>query len=311
MRVDPEAAIMHKCRELIMQLNVNLNHFPRHEKHGLCLQIRNCVYDVLSGLVECQKRYHNKTSLTKLDVRHEQLRTLVDSRLCFESYGCRKNKGTHRAADRAQQFLRESPPDSYLLQLDIRKFFYRIDREILLGQWRKIIKDERVLHLLHEFSLYPADAGVPIGNLMSQIAALIYLNPLDHYIKRELKASRYVRYVDDFIVFGLTKTEALAMRKQITEWLKANLGLELSRWTIQPVSRGLNFVGFRTWRKTRFVRKHSLYTFNRALRTGAMGSIVSCIGHAQRSASHKHFMKRLREYPELYDQLPTSLKGRS
>ena len=233
---------------------------------------------------------------------------LVDSRLCFESYGCRKNKGTHRAADRAQQFLRESPPDSYLLQLDIRKFFYRIDRETLLSQWRKIIKDERVLHLLHEFSLYPADAGVPIGNLMSQIAALIYLNPLDHYIKRELKASRYVRYVDDFIVFGLTKPDALAMREQITEWLKANLGLELSRWTIQPVSRGLNFVGFRTWRKTRFVRKHSLYTFNRALRTGAMDSIVSCIGHAKASATHKHFMNRLREYPELYAQLPEPMK---
>ena len=236
---------------------------------------------------------------------------LVDSRLCFESYGCRKNKGTHRAADRAQQFLRESPPDSYLLQLDIRKFFYRIDRDTLLGQWRKIIKDKRVLHLLHEFSIYPADAGVPIGNLMSQIAALIYLNPLDHYIKRELKASRYVRYVDDFIVFGLTNPEALAMREQITDWLKANLGLELSRWTIQPVRRGLNFVGFRTWRKTRFVRKHSIYTFSRALRKCSIESIVSCIGHAQRSASHKHFMKRLREYPELYDQLPTSLKGRS
>jgi retron-type reverse transcriptase len=233
---------------------------------------------------------------------------LVDSRLCFESYGCRKNKGTHRAADRAQQFLRESPPDSYLLQLDIRKFFYRIDRETLLSQWRKIVKDTRVLHLLHEFSLYPADAGVPIGNLMSQIAALIYLNPLDHYIKRTLKAGRYVRYVDDFIVFGLTKPETLAMREQITDWLKANLGLELSRWTIQPVSRGLNFVGFRTWRKTRFVRKHSLYTFNRALRTGAMDSIVSCIGHAKASATHKHFMNRLREYPELYAQLPEPMK---
>lgn len=233
---------------------------------------------------------------------------LVDSRLCFESYGCRKNKGTHRAADRAQQFLRESPPDSYLLQLDIRKFFYRIDRETLLGQWRKIVKDERVLHLLHEFSLYPANAGVPIGNLMSQIAALIYLNPMDHYIKRELKASRYVRYVDDFIVFGLSKPEALAMRKQIADWLKANLGLELSRWTIQPVNRGLNFVGFRTWRKTRFVRKHSLYTFNRALRAGAMDSIVSCIGHAKASATHKHFMNRLREYPELYAQLPEPMK---
>jgi 23S rRNA-intervening sequence protein len=66
MRVDPEAAILHKCRELIMQLNVNLNHFPRHEKHGLCLQIRNCAYSVLKGLVECEKRYHNKTSLNRL-----------------------------------------------------------------------------------------------------------------------------------------------------------------------------------------------------------------------------------------------------
>lgn len=104
MRVDPEAAIMHKCRELIMQLNVNLNHFPRHEKHGLCLQIRNCVYDVLSGLVECQKRYHNKTSLTKLDVRHEQLRTLVN--LAFEMgyFGYHHNKSTRSEAEGLRRY---------------------------------------------------------------------------------------------------------------------------------------------------------------------------------------------------------------
>jgi RNA-directed DNA polymerase len=233
---------------------------------------------------------------------------LVDSRLCFESYGCRKFKGTHRAADRAQQFLRESPPDSYLLQLDIRKFFYRIDREILLSQWRKIIKDERVLALLAEFAKYPADAGVPIGNLMSQIAALIYLNPMDHFIKRELKAKRYVRYVDDFVLFGLTKSEAIDTRDQIISWLAENLGLELSRWTIQPVKRGLNFVGFRTWRKTRFVRKHSLYTYSKALRRGDIDSVISCIGHAKASGTHKHFMNRLREYPALYDQLPDTMK---
>ena len=82
MKIDPEAAILHKCRELILLLNVNLNHFPRHEKYGLCLQIITAVYDALKGLVECQKRYHNKTSLTRLDVQHEQLRTLVN--LAFE-----------------------------------------------------------------------------------------------------------------------------------------------------------------------------------------------------------------------------------
>ena len=94
MRVDPEAAILHKCRELIMQLNVNLNHFPRHEKHGLCLQIRNCAYDVLKGLVECHKRYHNKTSLTRLDVEHEQLRTLVNLSFEMGYFSYHHNKST-------------------------------------------------------------------------------------------------------------------------------------------------------------------------------------------------------------------------
>lgn len=61
------------------------------------------------------------------------------------------------------------PPDSYFLQLDIRKFFYRIDRDILLGQWRKMIKDERALALLVEFAKYPAASGIPIGNLMSRL----------------------------------------------------------------------------------------------------------------------------------------------
>ena len=232
---------------------------------------------------------------------------LADARLCFESYGCRQGKGTHRAADRAQQFLRASPPDSYLLQLDIRKFFYRMDRSILLSLWRKIVKDERVLRLLAVFAEYPAATGVPIGNLMSQLAALIYLNPLDQFIKRDLKVKRYVRYVDDFVLFGVSQGEALTLRDQIIDWLQQHLRLELSRWTLQPIKRGLNFVGFRTWRRTRFVRKHSLYTFSRALREGRLASLVSSLGHARRSASHQHFIDRLRAYPDLISSLPPAL----
>ena len=82
MTPNPQAAIHHKCRELILLLQINLNHFPRHEKYGLCQEIRQCVYGVLAGIVECQKRYHNKTSLTKLDVQHEQLRVFIN--LAFE-----------------------------------------------------------------------------------------------------------------------------------------------------------------------------------------------------------------------------------
>jgi len=58
-------------------MNVYLNHFPKHEKYGLALEIRRAAYEVYGFIVEAQKRYHKKTALTNLDVRHEQLRMLV------------------------------------------------------------------------------------------------------------------------------------------------------------------------------------------------------------------------------------------
>ena len=78
----PEASILAKCREMILLLNIHLNHFPKHEKYGLSQSIRQAAYGVYEMLVECQKRYHNKTTLSKLDVRHEQLRMLIN--LAFE-----------------------------------------------------------------------------------------------------------------------------------------------------------------------------------------------------------------------------------
>lgn len=78
----PAAQIFHKCRELIKLLNIHLNHFPRHEKYALCQEIRSAAYDVYQLLVEHQKKHHNKTTLKRLDIRHEQLRMLVN--LAFE-----------------------------------------------------------------------------------------------------------------------------------------------------------------------------------------------------------------------------------
>lgn len=62
---------------MLKQLNKYLNHFPRSEKYGLSLQIRNAAYDVYGLVVESQKRHHKKTSLSTLDIRHEQLRMFV------------------------------------------------------------------------------------------------------------------------------------------------------------------------------------------------------------------------------------------
>src|SRR5690606_18320658 len=111
---------------------------------------------------------------------------------------------------------------------------------------------------------------------------LIYLNELDHFVKRDLRIANYARYVDDFVLIGLTRGEALACRAKIVQFLAAQLGLELSKSSLHRVSKGLNFVGYRTWRSRRFVRKRSLYTYRRSVRRHQLESVVSSIGHAGR-----------------------------
>lgn len=77
-----EARLDHKFVLFAKQMNLYLNHFPKHEKYGLALQIRQCAYSVYGLIVEAQKRYHKKTALTQLDIEHEQLRMFL--RLAFE-----------------------------------------------------------------------------------------------------------------------------------------------------------------------------------------------------------------------------------
>jgi len=81
-RADPQAQIFFKAREMIQLLTVQIHHFPRHEKYALCQEIRCAAYDIYGLLVECWKKRHNKTTLARLDTRHEQLRMLVN--LAFE-----------------------------------------------------------------------------------------------------------------------------------------------------------------------------------------------------------------------------------
>lgn len=233
------------------------------------------------------------------------LNPIFDRVFIHDSYGCRVAKGTHMASDRAQQYLREAKPDSFTLQLDIRRFYYTIDRAILRRLIERKIKDKRLVDLMMMFADDGKGAiGVPIGNLLSQLYALIYLDPLDHFVKREMKVNKYVRYVDDFILWCDTREQAIERRDTIIGHLKDHLALTLSRWTIAPVSRGVNFVGFRTWRKRRFVRKHSLFRFSRSLKSGDVASLNSILGNALQTSSHAHMCQRIRnEQPELINQI--------
>ncbi len=79
---NPEANLHLKMLYMIKLANIHLNHFPKHEKYGLSQQVRNCMYDMYNLVTEGKKRYKKKTTLTNLDIKHEQLRMMF--KLSFE-----------------------------------------------------------------------------------------------------------------------------------------------------------------------------------------------------------------------------------
>jgi hypothetical protein len=170
-----------------------------------------------------------------------------------------------------------------------------MNRKILRRLIERKIKDKRFVDIMMQFAVYEDPIGIPIGNLLSQIYALIYLNPLDHFIKRILKIKHYVRYVDDFILIGLTRNECLEYKSKIIAFLKSNLSLVLSKSIIQKIKRGVNFVGYRTWQNYKLIRKYSLYKFKKCVKKRKLQSIISLLGHAKDTISMKYMLNIIKE----------------
>ncbi len=194
-----------------------------------------------------------------------QVNQELDNGMIYHSYGCRVGKGTTRAADRlqywAEQVDRKPGPRWHYLKLDISKYFYRVDHEVLLGILsRKYPGEDGFLWLMRvivccdhtPFGLPPSErlfeVGMPIGNLTSQLLANVCLNELDQYIKHELRAHHYVRYMDDMVLLHQDAKVLNEWRVLIEEYLNNVLHLELnSKTTIGLVCRGVTFVGCRIY----------------------------------------------------------------
>ena len=101
---------------------------------------------------------------------------------------------------------------------------------------------------------------MPLGNLTSQFFANVYLNELDYFIKHELKAKYYIRYVDDFILLHQSKKQLEIWKREINNFLKRKLKLELhpQKSRIIPISKGIGFVGFRNFYYFKLLRKRNI-----------------------------------------------------
>ncbi len=196
-----------------------------------------------------------------------------------DSYANRLGKGTHRALDRLQTFSRCYP---YALQCDVEQFFPAVDHAILRAELARYIADAGVMWLVerilesgvgvlsetYQMVYFAGDdlfarirrRGLPIGNLTSQFWANVYLNPFDHFVKRELSCKAYLRYVDDFVLFAEDKGKLWQWKQALVERLRC------LRLTIhpgahpRPVTEGIPFLGFVIYpHKRRLKRRKGLH----------------------------------------------------
>ena len=236
-------------------------------------------------------------SIDDLVVQHaiyQVIVPIIDPKLIYDSYGCRILKGSHRASDRCQYFLRKSPKDSYFLQLDIKKYYYNLDHKILKESLLYLLGEQDVVDFIA--LQFPQDktVGMNVGAMISQLMGMIYLNKFDQYCKRVLKLKRIIRYVDDIVIIGLSKEECLTLVGVIEQYLKVELKLSFSKIKILPINKGINFVGHRTWQQKRIIRKRSYKVFNKNLKKNKVDSLQSCLGHASKTSSYKTLIKRVK-----------------
>jgi len=244
---------------------------------------------------------------------------LFEKKMIYDTYACRNNKGSHRAADRTQQCLREATRrwgTTYCLKCDIKQYFPNVSHDILKRICRRTIYCSDTLWLLDTIIDSYTDPNdsiakrLPIGALTSQLNANVYMGKIDHLVKEVWKEPYYIRYMDDFIILSNSKEHLWGIKREIEKCLNNEMLLDFNKKTgIFPISQGVDFVGYRIWPTHRLLRKRSIKKFKRKLRvfkkkyvTGEItyeeinGCVQSWIGHAKHADSYRLRTKLFREF---------------
>ncbi len=228
-------------------------------------------------------------------VVHHALCNLIEPdferRFIFDSYANRIGKGTHRALDRLQTFARRF---AYVLRMDVVQHFPALDHAVLLEALRIKVSEADLFWLVEtilasgagvlrdEYTMvyFPSDdaspdartfavnrpRGLPIGNLTSQFWSNVYMDLLDHFVKRELRVKAYLRYVDDFALFSDDPRQLYAWKRAISERLAhMRLTIHESAAQVIPCSVGIPWLGFVVYPTHRRLKRRNVVKFRRRL----------------------------------------------
>lgn len=193
---------------------------------------------------------------------------LFDKTFLPQSHACRKGMGTHSAAREVQAELRRmaaAGSTAWVLKTDFSRYFARVKIDVLHTEYRRKISCQPTMALIEK--IIPASGdGLPIGNLTSQLSANIYGHIVDRWLLHTVGVKRFFRYMDDIVILGHSRQAMELLQTGMTWFVDAQMGMTFSKWSIQPASRGINFVGYRIWPSYKLLRHDSVLRAKRKIK---------------------------------------------
>jgi hypothetical protein len=237
------------------------------------------------------------------------LQPLLTAPMYEYSCGSIPTRGAHYGKKSIEKWLSNDIKNTkYVFKMDIKHFYESIDQNVLKAMLRQKIKDKQAIALI-EAVIDGCEKGLPLGNYTSQWFANFMLTPLDHYIKEQLHAKYYIRYMDDIVIFGGNKKELHKMHLAIEKYLKDNLHLRIKenwqvfRFEYKGKGRPLDFMGWQFYREKTILRKSIFIRIMRKAKKvgkhttikGAQG-MVSYMGYIKHTDSYGVYRDYIRPY---------------
>ncbi len=206
-------------------------------------------------------------------VANHYLLPYLEKKLITQNVATRKGKGSEYANKLIIDYInkiriKDKYSEIYCLKIDISKYFYSINHEILIKKIEHEIADKDVINIIKliidetnkpyvnekikEFNkryntnipFYNYGTGLSIGAMTSQFLAIFFLNDLDHYIKEKLKCKYYIRYMDDFLIFDTDNIRLKRIWEEIGKELQ-NLKLKMNpKSGLYKLKAGISFLGY-------------------------------------------------------------------
>ena len=254
----------------------------------------------------------------------QALTPLFEAVFSPHSYGFRPGRSAHQAVQQAQEYIQEGY--EYVVDIDLEKYFDRVNHDMLMARVARVVKDKRVLKLIRAYLesgvmvngvVMETEEGTPQGGPLSPLLSNIMLDDLDKEL--EQRGHKFVRYADDCNIYVKTQRAGERVLESVKQYLEKKLKLKVNpkKSKVEKVTKA-KFLGFSFWKRKReiFIRiakrtkeryMEKMRYLTRRTRSGTLEGILREVNQYNRGWMAYY---RLATTPSVYQELDEWLRRR-